>query len=182
MNEDQANGKTASEEEDVGEVPSNKLKAELEKAKNDYLYLLAEFDNYCKNAIKERSELVKYGSERFIRDFLGVFDDFERALETDAKSDNWASFREGVQMIATELKNLLNRFGVEELKCEGAPFDPSKHEALGSEPRSDIPAGHISRVIKKPYKMHDKLIRPAQVTVSAGSAKGESQTSSEQKP
>lgn len=148
------------------ELDLNKLKAELEKAKSDYLYLLADFDNYRKNAIKERSDLTKYGSERFIREFLDVFDNFERALESEVKEENKNKWREGVQMIATEIRSLLQRFGVEELKAEGEVFDPSRHEALSSEPRDDMPVGHVARVFKKAYKMHDKLIRPAQVTVS----------------
>ncbi|MBX3020442.1 MAG: nucleotide exchange factor GrpE [Bdellovibrionales bacterium] len=149
------------------EKTSNDLQTELDKAKRDYLYLLAEFDNYRKQAIKERSELTKFGSERFIRDFLGVFDNFERALESDVTAESLHSFRDGVQMIASEIRTLLQRYGVEEIKSEGETFDPSKHEALSSEPRDDMPAGHVARVFKKAYKMHDKLIRPAQVTVSS---------------
>ncbi len=142
-----------------------KLQAEAAKAKNDYLYLLAEFDNYRKNAIKERSDLTKYGSERFVREFLNVFDNFERAL--DAEGGSPESFREGVQMIAGEIRALLGNFGVEEVKAEGQPFDPSKHEALGSEPSTELAPGTVARVFKKAYKMHDKLIRPAQVIIAA---------------
>jgi molecular chaperone GrpE len=155
-----------SEETQGTELNSAKMKAELEKAKSDYLYLLADFDNYRKNAIKERSDLSKFGSERFVRDFLNVFDDFERALDANTTTENFKSFRSGVELIAKELKSLLQRFGVEELKAIGEPFDPSKHEALSSEPSNEIPVGHVVRVFKKAYKMHDKLIRPAQVTVS----------------
>lgn len=152
-----SNGSASAEDVDA-------LKAELQKAKNDYLYLLAEFDNFRKNAIKERSELTKFGSERLVREFLDVFDNFERALSAEAKESK--NFRDGVEMIAGELKALLKKFGVEEIKAEGEPFDPTKHEALSSEPREDMPSGHVARVFKKAYKMHDKLIRPAQVTVS----------------
>jgi molecular chaperone GrpE len=144
-----------------------KLKAELEKAKSDYLYLAADFENFRKNSVKERSELMKYGSERLIREFLAVIDNFERALEMDLKEGNATSFREGIKLIAGEMKSLLQRFGVEEVKSEGEAFDPAKHEALSSEPRTDMPAGHVARVFKKAYKMHDKLIRPAQVTVAS---------------
>jgi len=164
MSEDQT-------KKDLKEAPSDesleKLKSELEKAKSEYMYLAADFDNYRKQAVKERSELMKYGAERLIRDFLGVFDNFERALETEIKDQNIDSFRAGVKMIATEMKSMLQKFGVEEVKAEGEPFDPSKHEALSSEPRTDMPAGHVARVFKKAYKMHDKLIRPAQVTVAS---------------
>lgn len=154
------------EESDQAQDVRPDLQTELEKAKRDYLYLLAEFDNYRKNAIKERSDLIKFGSERFVRDFLGVFDNFERALDTDVTPETLSSFRDGVQMIAGEIRSLLQRFGVEEVKAEGQPFDPSKHEAVSSEPREDLPAGSVARVFKKAYKMHDKLIRPASVTVS----------------
>ena len=143
------------------------MRADLDKAKRDYLYLAADFDNYRKNAIKERSDLTKYGSERFVRDFLKVYDNFERALESEVTVDTLESFRQGVKMIATELKSLLQKFGVEEVKAEGVPFDPSTHEALSSEPRNDMPAGVVARVFQKAYKMHDKLLRPAQVIVAS---------------
>lgn len=143
------------------------MKADLDKSKRDYLYLLAEFDTYRRNAIKERSDLSKYGAEKFIREFLNVFDNFERALEGEISAENIASFREGVKMIAGEFKTLLQKFGVEEIKSEGEAFDPAKHEALSSEPRTDMPSGHVARVFKKAYKLHDKLLRPAQVTVAS---------------
>lgn len=146
-----------------------KIKAELAKAKNDHLYLLAEFDNYRKNAIKERSELTKFGSERFIREFLGVFDNFERALEAEVGTGD--SYREGVQMIAQEIRALLQKFGVEEVPAEGQPFDPATMDALSSEPREDIAPGSVARVFKKAYKMHDKIIRPAQVSVATEAVK-----------
>ena len=151
--------------DDAGETPD--LQAELSKAKNDYLYLLAEFDNYRKNAIKERSDLTKFGSERFVREFLGVFDNIERALESELTTENIETFQKGLKMIAGELRSLLQKHGIEEVKAEGLPFDPNKHEALTSEPREDMPPGHVAKVFKKAYKMHDRLIRPAQVTVSS---------------
>ena len=149
-----------------------KLKADLEKSKSDYLYLLAEFDNYRKNAIKERSDLVKYGSEKLVREFLGILDNFDRALEAPQDGENTGALHDGVQMIANDLRALLHRFGVDEVKSEGEVFDPMKHEALSSEPRSDIEPGRIVRVFKKAYKMHDKLLRPAQVVVAMAVGEG----------
>ncbi len=149
----------------------SKLKAELEKSKSDYLYLLAEFDNYRRNSIKERSDLMKFGAEKFsLAIFLACWTISERALESDPKSE--ASFREGVQMIATEMKGLLNKFGVEEVKSEGLAFDPNLHEALSSEPRADMPPATSHAFSKSVLNQNDRLIRPAQVTV-ASEAKGE---------
>ena len=140
--------------------------AELEQAKNDYLYLKAEFDNFRKNAIKERSDLLKFGSERIIVELLEVIDNFDRALETEVTADNFKSFKEGVEMTAHELKAVLTNFGVTEIYPSGLPFDPMTHEALSSEATNDIEPGHVCRVFKKAYKLHDRVIRPAQVIVA----------------
>lgn len=143
----------------------NPLQEQADKFKNDYLYLRAEFENYKKHAIKERSELVKYGAEKLAKDLLGVLDNFERALSAPVTAENFGAFKTGVDMTAQELRNLLQKHGITEVKSEGA-FDPSYHEALSSEVNDSIPAGHISKVFQKAYKYHDKLIRPAQVVVA----------------
>nr|WP_295906196.1 nucleotide exchange factor GrpE [uncultured Bdellovibrio sp.] len=143
-----------------------KLQEQAEKFKNDYLYLRAEFENYKRNAIKERSELTKYGGERFIRELLEVVDNFERALSTNVGPENFSTFKQGIEMTAQELRSLLQRNAVQEIPSQGAPFDPAVHEALGAEPTNEVPPGHIARVFKKPYKLHDKVIRTGQVIVA----------------
>jgi molecular chaperone GrpE len=143
-----------------------KLQEQTEKYKNDYLYLRAEFENYKRNAIKERSEAIKYGSERIINDILSVADNFERALQTKVSPDTLNTFIQGVEMTSNELKAVLQRNGVTEVKCEGTAFDPNYMEALSSEPTNEISPGYVARVFKKAYKLHDKVIRPAQVVVA----------------
>lgn len=154
-----------------GLSPEAKMQADLDKAKKDYLYLAADFDNYRKNAVKERAEMSKFGSERFIREFLTVYDNFERALEGEVTQENLTKFREGLQLMAAEFKSLLERHGVKEVKCAGLPFDPTAYEALSAEPRTDMPPNHVATVFKKAYTLHDKLIRPGQVTVSTEATK-----------
>ena len=161
-------------EENAGnDTTSNEVTAELQKIqeqadkfKNDYLYLRAEFENYKRNAIKERSDLVKYGTERLVRDFLEIMDNFERALQMTVTPENYQMFAQGVQMTANELRGLLGKHGVTEVKSEGVPFDPSAHEAISSEATDTVPPGHVVKTYKKAYKLHDKLIRPAQVIVA----------------
>lgn len=143
-----------------------KLQEQAEKYKNDFLYLRAEFENYKRNAIKERSDLLKYGGERFIRDLLDVVDNFERALQMNITAENYTSFKQGIEMTATELNALLQRHNVNEVASQGAAFDPAVHEALSSEATDQVAPGHISRVFKKPYKLHDKVIRTGQVVVA----------------
>lgn len=151
----------------------DELKGQVEKFKNEYLYLKAEFENYKRNVIKERSDLLKYGSERLLVEVLGVVDNFERALETKINSENFANFSKGVEMTYQDLKSALVRFGVTELSTLGQPFDPNIHEALSSEETDQFKAGHISRVFKKPYKLHDKVIRPGQVVVAKEPSKNQ---------
>jgi len=143
-----------------------KLQEQADKFKNEYLYLRAEFENYKRNAIKERADLLKYGPERLVRDLLEVADNFERALSTQVTPETLGTFKQGVEMTASDLKNLLQRHHVVEVPTEGAAFDPAIHEALSSEPTDRVAPGHISKVFKKAYKLHDKVIRPAQVVVA----------------
>lgn len=162
------NSENSATSEEVAELRKQLQQAQeaAEKAKNDFLYLRAEFENYKKHAIRERSEAQKYGAERLLNEVLGVLDNFDRALSFKITPDNQATYVQGVEMTATELRTLLTRNGISEVPCEGMPFDPLMHEALSAEASSTIPSGHIVRVFKKAYKLHDKLIRPAQVVVA----------------
>lgn len=142
------------------------LKAEAEKYKNEYLYLMADFENYKKQAIKERSQLIKFGSERLVVSLLEVLDNLERALQTEVTPDNLDSFVDGVKMTRSELSKVLKNFGVEEVPSEGVAFDPNVHEALSSQQTEEVPEGHIVSAYKKAYKLHDRVVRPAQVIVA----------------
>ena len=141
-------------------------KAEAEKFKNEYLYLRAEFENYKKQAIKERSDTRKYGAERLVVDLLAVLDIFETALATELTPESLGNFRKGIEMTAAELRNTLQRHGVTEVPSKGQPFDPSVHEALSSEETNEFPNGSVTQVFKKPYKLHDRVVRPGQVVVA----------------
>lgn len=142
------------------------LKAQAEKYKNDYLYLRAEFDTFRRNNAKERQDIMKYGCERLIVELLGVVDNFERALETPVTPENMSVYTKGVEMTAKELRSVLTKFGVTEIETQGQMFDPSIHEALSSEATTESKPGTVHRVLRKPYRLHDRLIRPAQVVVS----------------
>jgi molecular chaperone GrpE len=152
--------------DEISSVEAKRYKAEADKWKNDYLYLRADFDNYRKAMIKERSDIVKYGTERLFVDLLDVFDNFERALDLDVNAENYTTFKDGIKLTAAELKKIFEKHGVREVKSLGEPFNPSFHEALSSEATAETPAGHVTRVFKKAYKLHERVIRPAQVVVA----------------
>ena len=137
-------------------VVNGRYKTDLEMAqedaakwKNEFLYLKAEFENYKRNALKERSDLLKFGAERVSKDILDVVDNFERALQTKLSSETLQTFKVGVEMTAKDLKDVLAKHGILEVPSEGQPFNPLYHEAISSEPTSAVPPGHIARVFKK---------------------------------
>lgn len=143
------------------------FKKQVEKLQNDYLYLKADFENYKKRVIKEKSDLSKYGSESLVISLLDLVDNFERALGLEIKPENIQSFADGIKMISNEFKSVLTRFGVNEVPSLGVPFDPNFHEALGTEPTTEVPPGHITKVFSKPYKLHDRLVRPGRVVIAS---------------
>jgi molecular chaperone GrpE len=171
-NENDDKNNNSSEENQVDQGSANnpdeavELKNQVEKLQNDILYLKADFENYKKRMIKERSDVLKYGSENLVVALLDLLDNFERAMSIEIKPENIQSFAEGVKMISGEFKNILNRFGVSEIKALGENFDPSHHEAMGTEPTNEYKPGYVSKVFTKPYKLHDRLIRPGKVVVA----------------
>ena len=163
---DQNTEAQATAQNESAKTPLDLAQEEAAKWKNDFLYLKAEFENYKRNAIKERSDLLKFGAERVTRDILDVVDNFERALQTKITAETLQNFKVGIEMTAKELKDVLTKHGVTEIPSEGQAFNPAHHEAISSEPTTNVPAGHIARVFKKPYKLHDKVIRMGQVVVA----------------
>lgn len=148
------------------EVDVSDLKAQLQKKDSDYLYLRAEFDNFRKNSIKERADLLRFGGERLAKDLLETFDIFETALASEVTAENFQVFVDGIKMTAQKLTEALQKHGITAVDCEGKAYDPTINEALGSEPTDKVPPGYVTKVFKKPFKFHDKVLRVGQVIVA----------------
>ncbi len=142
------------------------LRDELMRAKNEYLYLRAEFDNYRRQATKERADLIRFAGERLAKDLLETLDIFDSALENEVNEETYKNFVSGIQLTAQQLRSTLTKHQIHEVPSLGAAFDPTLHEALGAEPSDSVQSGHITRVFKKAYKFHDKVLRPGQVIVA----------------
>ncbi|MBK9293743.1 MAG: nucleotide exchange factor GrpE [Oligoflexia bacterium] len=158
--------KTEKTQEEQAQGSAENLLNELDEAKKQYLYLRADFDNYRKQVIKERAELVKFGAEPTLREFLNILDNLERAAHTPVSADTLEAYKNGIELIITQFKKSLERFGVQEVPCFGEPFDPNVHEALSSISDPNIANNTVAEVFKKAYKLHGKVIRPAQVVVN----------------
>ena len=116
---------------------------------------------------KDLEEQRKYGYEKFAIDILDVIDNFERALESGKISGDFESFIKGVEMIYKELLSILEKYNIKEIDVEGKEFDPYTSEAVEKVVTEDYPPNTVVKVIRKGYMLHDKVIRPARVAVSA---------------
>lgn len=144
------------------------LREQLKEQQNKYLYLYAEFENYKKRAIKERSDHLKYGHEGFARELLMVSDNLERALEHTTNLDALVT---GLKMVSQQLRDGLGKFGVTPISALGQKFDPERHEAVGQEKitaHSEVKdEGLVLRELQKGYALHGRLLRPARVVVAS---------------
>lgn len=149
------------------EVPSvETLVADLAAAKERHMRLMADFDNMRKRQARELEERTARANERLLSALLPVFDNFEMALMA-AQDDS--PFVQGVKMIAGEFRKVLEQSGAELIDAPaGTTFDPMAHEALSMMPHAEIAQGCVVNQFRKGWKLGGKVVRPAQVIVSAG--------------
>ncbi len=142
-------------------------KSELEKEKKEYLFLMAEFDNFRKRTIKEKGEIIKNASENALKGLLPVVDDFERSLQAINDSSDASSIKEGVVLIYNKFVKYLEQNGVKAMPTEvGSDFDTELHEAVTVFPvDDDSKKGKIIDTIQKGYMINDKVLRHAKVVV-----------------
>ncbi|MDE6409675.1 MAG: nucleotide exchange factor GrpE [Muribaculaceae bacterium] len=143
-----------------------KLKEELAKEKKEYLFLMAEFDNFRKRTLKEKSELIRNAGESAFKGLLPIVDDFERALKATENSEDAGSIREGMELIYKKLKKYMEQNGVKEMNPEEKDFDADRHEAISAVPVPDENLkGKILDTVEKGYTINDKVLRHAKVVV-----------------
>lgn len=138
---------------------------EIQKEKKDYLFLMADFDNFRKRTIKEKGELIKTGSENVLKGLLPVVDDFERGLEAMKSSTDVESIKEGMELVYNKFLKFFEQNGVKAMETDGADFDPEKHEALTTLPVEEEKKNKIVDTVTKGYTLNDKVIRHAKVVV-----------------
>ena len=159
---------TSAEAEPEEEVkdPLEQAQKEIDDLKNQLLYKVAEFDNYRKRTLKERTELILNGGEKCITAILPILDDMERAIENGEKTDDPAVLREGMTLIHQKFIKTLESQGVSKIETEDADFDTDVHEAVAMVPgMGDDKKGKVIDCLQEGYKLNDKVIRHAKVAV-----------------
>ena len=141
-------------------------KTELDKQKKEYLFLLAEFDNFRKRTLKEKAELVKNAAEKAMLEILPVVDDFERALQAMHDSSDLESVKEGVDLIYNKFVKYLESNGVKAIDSNNADFNTEYHEAVTTFPAADdSQKGKVIDTVQKGYMINDKVLRHSKVVV-----------------
>lgn len=148
------------------EEETQKLIHERDELHDKYLRTLAEMDNFHKRMKKEREEFRNFVLGEFLLELLQIYDNLERALNAPLKSKNDTSILSGVEMIFKQLKDLLQKFNVQEIDADGKPFDPTVHQAISKEEDPDVDEEIVVEVYQKGFLYNKKLLRPAFVKVA----------------
>ncbi len=146
--------------------PQAQLEADLLKWKDTAMRNAADLENFRKRMSREKAEAIKFGNQRLIEELLPVIDSFSMGMmAAEAEADSMIYM--GMQMVQTQIENFLSGQGVTEAVTEvGSEFDPNIHDAMSQEESDTFEEGKIIRVMRKGYKLGDRLIRPANVVVS----------------
>lgn len=146
------------------------LESQLQVANQKALRAGAELENYRKRAQREMADERRYAVLPLVRDLLAVLDNLNRAIEATKSGATESGLLEGVKMVAAQFEAVLQQHGCTPIETVGQPFDPNQHQAIAQEPSDQYPAGTVTRCAQIGYKLHDRVVRPAQVFVSTGSA------------
>jgi molecular chaperone GrpE len=163
--------------EDTGLVEELQLalaeKTEKFNELNDkYLRLAAEFDNFKRLAQRDQRDLIRFGNEQLLKELLPVVDNLERAIKASREGGSSDVLIQGVDLTLKQLAGALTRFHVIPVETVGQPFDPATHQAVTSVASQNVPEQHVVDEFQRGYRLHDRILRAAMVSVSKGQTDG----------
>ena len=164
---------SATEEGGLAAELQRALAAKIEESKelNDkYLRLAAEFDNYKRLAQRDQRDQIRFGNEQLLKELLPVVDNLERAINASRNGGSPDVLIQGVDLTLKQLTGALARFHVKPVETVGQPFDPATHQAVTSVASEKIAEQHVVDEFQRGYRLHDRILRPAMVSVSTGQA------------
>jgi molecular chaperone GrpE len=152
-------------------------KAEEVTSLNDkYLRLAAEFDNYKRLIQRDQRDQIRFGNEHLLKELLPVVDNLERAIKSSREGGGSDVLIQGVDLTLKQLMGALTRFHVAPVETVGRPFDPATHQAVTSIESEKVPKQHVVDELQRGYLLHDRILRAAMVSVSAGRPDGAPKT------
>ena len=152
--------------EETAEDKVAQLTKQIEDEKKEYLFLMAEFDNFRKRTIREKAELIRNGAEKALGDMLPIVDDFERAIKANENADDIDAVKEGFSLIYNKFIKYLEKNQVKAMQSTGCEFNTEMHEAVTTFPAPDESMkGKIIDTVLTGYTINDKVLRHAKVVV-----------------
>jgi molecular chaperone GrpE len=157
--------------EKPGQELETQIRAAEQEAKDHYdklLRVMAEFENFKKRMEREKTEHLQYSNEKVLADMLPILDDFDRILDHIPKdhSEDVDNLAHGIELVRKNMLAALSKHGLNEVDALGQPFDPNVHEAVSTASSNDAEADTVLEVHRKGYKLGERLLRAAMVTVS----------------
>lgn len=167
--EEMASNTEATPQEEIPTTPEQQiamLTEALEKEKKEYLFLMAEFDNFRKRTIKEKSEIIKNAKGQVLEEILPIVDDFERGLKAASETENAQAVKEGMDLIYNKFLSYLEKNGIKAIESDGVEFNEDFHEAITTIPApNESMKKKVIDTIQKGYMINDKVLRYAKVVV-----------------
>lgn len=158
--------------EELAAADAAQDEAEQEDFKDQYLRLRADFENFRKRTRREKEEWTQRCLENICTDLMTILDHFDLGLENAKGKEFSEDTLKGFELISGQLTTVLGKYGLEAVEAKEGAFDPNLHEAITHMPSPEVPEGEIVAMTRKGYQMGAKLLRPAQVVVSAGEGEG----------
>ena len=146
--------------------PLAEAQAKAAEMQDRYLRLKAEWENYRKRTMSEREAEKVRASEKLVTDLIPVIDDLERAIDHAKQTGEGGSLTEGVEAVTTKFLQILEKSKVTQITAVGEPFDPNKHQAVGTQADDSVPEETVLQVYQKGYQMGERVLRPAMVVTS----------------
>lgn len=156
------------------------LQEEVKTRKEEALRVRAEMENYRKRAQREKDELRKIAAANIVEELLPVLDNMKLGLQSAQQHPEAKVVADGFEMVNAQLRSTLEGHGLKELNPKGEAFDPNFHDCMSEQTSEDVGADHVLEVIRAGYMLGERLLRPASVIVSSGSAKASEPTQEEE--
>lgn len=144
--------------------------AQMQKEAKDMFDRLArvqaDYENFRKRVTREKQDAIKFANEGVFKEMIPILDNLQRALQ--AAGAEQSNLLEGVRLVAKQFEDTLAKLDVQSFTSQGEPFDPARHEAVGTRADENVPSQHVCEEYQRGYVLHDRLLRPALVIVSSG--------------
>ena len=168
--EAEASHENSQQNEEVTELSNQLLEKneELHALNDKYLRLAAEFDNYKRRVQRDQQDTIRFANEKLVKDLLPTLDNLERALQSGREQTQIEGLLEGIELTYKHFLETLQKMGIKQITSVREVFDPAQHQAVGQVESTTVPENVVVDEYQKGYFLHDRILRPAMVTVAKG--------------